>query len=514
MPKLKQPMPLQDVAMRRVVKMIHKACESWITTLREAARTGSEAYLKETQNVTAECDSVREFLTSLLTGISAHQANLIMTEIIPLITNYDDGSNELKRASWYQDEIHNNLCLKMLRAVLPAGIEEFFINCGSSGFAQKLVIHTLDTTPNLTSLCFQTKTKINNSALLASNIHHLRNLQSFSYFYHCTAEVVEQLGLHCTQLRTINLKYSRAVTDTCVQHLLKLNKLEYVHLMYTAVSCALYGSLLSELPSIRNIVMMSAKCDVLDHISKETLCTIKKYAGLIHDIDNVTQKCPNIKTAVVYALNQDLTNLIALTRLVDLQIMVGSYEKCNLTGLLIGMGCRLSDLTLFRIRKVNFANIVLLCSPLKRLVLEECTFVQLTENADIDTDPPHYRNVTEFKLIGKSRHKIDVRHLLYYINLQIFECKGVNILTDDFIHDAMRQGAFRNILRFWVEETGHGALTMRTVELLLQHCDNLREIGLVESWRRVTQNECSDLIERMRIMNIDLHVHYSLVNNN
>jgi hypothetical protein len=97
--------------------------------------------------------------------------------------------------------------------------------------------------------------------------------------------------------------------------------------------------------------------------------------------------------------------------------------------------------------------------------------------------------------------------LRHYVNLQIFECKGVDMLTDDFIRDAMRQGAFRNILRFWIEETGDGALTMRTVELLLQHCEHLREIGLLKSWRRVTRSQYLDLMETMRIMNIDLQLH-------
>jgi hypothetical protein len=474
--------------------------------LREAAETGSGAYLKETQNVMTNCDSVHKFLTSLLTGILAHQASLITKETITVITNYDEGCYELKRASWYQDEKHNTVCVKTLRAVLPVDIKEFVIDCGSSGFAQKLIIQTLDCVPDLTILSFSTETKIDNSALLTRNIRHLRNLQSFVYLYHCTDEVVEQLGLYCRELKTINLKYSRDVTGTSVQHLLKLKKLEYLYLTYTSITYQLYGSLLSELPSVCNIATMSATCDVLDHISKEKLLTIKQYVGLIHNIDNIIHKCPNLTRAEVYPFDQDLTTFIALTKLVNLQIMIGSSENCNLTGVLIGMGGRLSDLTLFRIRNVNIANIALLCSPLKRLILDACTFVPFNKNADIDTDLPHYRSLTEFKLGGTSRQEIDVRHLLHYVNLQIFEYEGMDILTDDFIRDAMLQGAFRNIQRFWIEETGDGALTMRTVELLLQHCEDLREIGLLRSWRRVTPSECSDLRERIRIKNIDLHI--------
>jgi hypothetical protein len=113
---------------------------------------------------------------------------------------------------------------------------------------------------------------------------------------------------------------------------MKLRKLEYVYLMYTAISYQNDGSLISELPSIGNIVMMSGSCDALDHISKEKLYTIKQYAGLIHNIDNITQKCPNLTTAEIYVFNHDLTNFIPLTRLVNLQIMVGNLKLLNRRG--------------------------------------------------------------------------------------------------------------------------------------------------------------------------------------
>jgi hypothetical protein len=114
--------------------------------------------------------------------------------------------------------------------------------------------------------------------------------------------------------------------------------------------------------------------------------------------------------------------------------------------------------------------------------------------------------VTDLKLLRNSRHQIDFRRLRHYANLQIIECKGVNILTDDFIRDAILQGAFRNIVRFCVEEIARGALSMRTVELLIQHCDNLREIGYLGSWRLVDPELISDLRNRIAVMNYNLHI--------
>jgi hypothetical protein len=85
----------------------------------------------------------------------------------------------------------------------------------------------------------------------------------------------------------------------------------------------------------------------------------------------------------------------------------------------------------------------------------------------------------------------------------------IYVVTDDFLDDALRQVAFRNIVRFWVEETGNAAFTMRIVELLLHHCDFLREIGLLKSWRLISMFEHSDLIMRIRIMSTDLLIRTS-----
>jgi hypothetical protein len=144
---------------------------------------------------------------------------------------------------------------------------------------------------------------------------------------------------------------------------------------------------------------------------------------------------------------------------------------------------------------------------LKRLYLEECTCVPFNENSIINTDLPHYRSLIELKLRENLPHHMDFRHLRHYVNLQLLECHGVDILTDDFIDEVMRQGAFRNILRFCVLESGVGALTMRTVELLLQHCDHLREIGYLKTWSLLSRSQCTELIERIRITNIDVRIH-------
>jgi hypothetical protein len=423
MPELKEPERLQNLVMRRVEKMICDACESWITTLHGAAETGSEAYLKETQNVMTNCDSVYKFLTSLPTDILEHLAPSVITKIINKIIIYDRSTYVLKVSSWYDEHYHNTVCSKIFNAVLFSCTRAYCTKDISSSFAQKLIIRTLNSVPNLTLLAFNTKNEIDNSDLMASNIHHLRNLKSFQYNYHCTDEVVQQMALHSRKLRVIILNYSDAATDDSVQHLMTRSNLEYVNLIFTSINFELYGTFLSESPSINNIVMMSPACDIFGHIPNEKLYTITQYVGYIRNINTLTQKCPNLTTVVLLNINQNLTNMTALKRLVTLQIITGNYDICYLNAVLIGTGHRLIILDLINIQNINMADIVNLCSSLKSLSLKECTFSPLNENADLDNDLPHYRSVTDLKLLRNSRHQIDFRHLRHYANLQVIECK-------------------------------------------------------------------------------------------
>ncbi|PNF15693.1 hypothetical protein B7P43_G14263 [Cryptotermes secundus] len=508
MPKLKQPMNLKELCLLRIVNTVRCAYEAWTTALREASRAGSEAYLKETLNVTADCGNVHDYLTSMSIEVSKHFAPLIINEFISIISVYYGMSYELKRAPWYDEDAHMNVCSKMLKAVLLNCTTEYDTKNIYFSFVQKIIIQTLDCVPELTTLAFDTRTNMDNSSLLTTNIHHLRNLQHFQYEYHCTDNVVEQLGLHCTELKTINLRESRAVTDASVQHLLKLKKIEYLNLTYTTVSFQAYGSLLSDLPSITNIDIMSRIYPLFNLISKENLYTITEFKGFISDIYTLTQKCPYVTTVEVYSLNYDLTILTTLTRLVNLKIMIGNSDSFNLNAVLSGMGERLNELRLSFVENVNIAHIVILCSSLKLLSLEECTFLPFKENSIIDKDLPHYRSVTELILLDNSPHQMYFRHLRHYVNLQHLECHGVDILTDDFIDETMRQGAFRNILRFCVLESDVGSLTMRTIELLLQHCEHLTEIGYLKTWSLLSQSQCTELRRRIRSMNLDVRIYY------
>jgi hypothetical protein len=138
----------------------------------------------------------------------------------------------------------------------------------SHTFTQNLVIQTLDSVPGLRTLHLTQPSREDNTAQLARMIYQVWHLQTFTYLYDCTDKVVEQLELHCSGLKELDLDISRGVTNASVQHLLHLGKLEFKNSDGTQIYSKHYGLLLSELPIIKNITFRKIEKNILDQVHR------------------------------------------------------------------------------------------------------------------------------------------------------------------------------------------------------------------------------------------------------
>jgi hypothetical protein len=330
---------------------------------------------------------------------------------------------------------------------------------------------------------------------------------SFQYRYHCTDEVIEQLALHCIQLKKVDISNSPAVTDDCVDHLLKLKKLVMLNVLNTSMSSESYSSLISALPKISNIIWSLPVCDVLESTSAERLYTISNVSGPINNTNILTLKCPYIRLLALISVFEDLSSLTALNMLTEIYIQRGGYERCNMRFVLEGVGHRLEKLQFEDVFDVRMAEIVTLCSCLKVLILEYCT----CDSTDLDTvitrDLPHFRSVRKISIIGnENENDLYYEHLGFYVNLEEFFCKGVNNLSDDFIAEAVENGAFKNIEYFDVDGTHAGVLSMSTVFRLLNNSNHLEIVGSLGTWSNVTPESIIELETVVKLQNLDLQI--------
>lgn len=287
MPNCYQPLTLTEISLRRERETLNNVLANWIRMLLLAGNDGVWCYSHQVENVTNKCKTLNEHLRSLPTSIlddltpplvadfvnkisSFHKTVLtarlrslpksIVDDLIPpliedfvkKIASYHKTFLELKRIRKHAETKHEAVCTEMLKSLLGPFTRRY--NTGlMSSFEQRLIIQTFNSTPNLTILVFGTAPEIDNSALLAISIHHLKHLVSFQYNYRCTDRVIQQLALHCSKLRKIDVSKSRAVTDVSIHHLLKLKDLRDLDLTGTSVTERKYGLLLSGLPNITNI---------------------------------------------------------------------------------------------------------------------------------------------------------------------------------------------------------------------------------------------------------------------
>ena len=263
MPNSKQPLTLTEISMRRERETLNNVLANWIRMLLLAATRGIQSHSQQVEEVTNKCKTLNEHLTSLPKPILDYLIPPLIADFVNKISSYHKTFLGLKRIRKHAETKHEAICTGMLNCLLGPFTRQY--NTGiMSSFEQRLIIQTFPSTPNLKILVFGTAPEIDNSALLANNICHLKHLESFQYNYRCTDQVIQQLALHCSTLRKIDVSNSRAVTDVSVQHLLKLKNLSHLDLTGTSVTERKYGLLNSGLPNITNINYSSAICDGLN----------------------------------------------------------------------------------------------------------------------------------------------------------------------------------------------------------------------------------------------------------
>jgi hypothetical protein len=229
MPRKNSPRTLRKMAMRKVADILGENFETWLEKLFIGGEAGTVDFVQHTECVMNKCDLVHDLLTSLPINISEDLTPLLSRKIITVISHYDKRSCCLLNfAPLYAEGKHNAACTKMFRSVSLPCTRTYNTFGVSSSFVQKIIILTLESACNLMSLHLDIETNFDNSALLADNIHHLKKLLSFQYPYHCTDEVVQQLTLHCSEIRYIDIMNSPSVTDVSVQYLLELKELKFV----------------------------------------------------------------------------------------------------------------------------------------------------------------------------------------------------------------------------------------------------------------------------------------------
>jgi hypothetical protein len=165
-------------------------------------------------------------------------------------------------------------------------------------------------------------------------------------------------------------------------------------------------------------------------------------------------------------------------------------------------GSRLTGLEFDRVQNVNISHIIRYCSQLLFLTLVKCTFISM----EFDPAARHFLSVRNITLIEADTQEILFPQFKYYVNLKTFNCRGLRIINDVLVDQAIRQGALAKLEVFLVEETGAGNLTIDTVQWIVKHCNFLRVIGRLDSWDKLTAAHKSSFRKYIQRNNLSIQV--------
>jgi hypothetical protein len=506
MPQRKQPMRLKEQALRHCSDRYIGTCKRWMRDLRDAIGNGEEAYMRVSERVLDECGEVQKELSTTPPGVLKWLSPLLVAKFIALIDDYDLYVVR-KRAILHDSETHLSVCTAVFRCVLNRSVEGFDTLNTSHRFQKSMILQNLHRVPGL--LQFHLSYLEDRSALVADAIRHVQRLQVFKYPQHCTDDVIFQLRLHCPRLTEVDVSGSTKVTNDSAPYMIEFTELKWLHLKGARIDDKNYGFIISKLPNIANIGFGHNESSVLYHTGVDTLNTITHISGCFHEIEAVSQMCPNTTNitlssfgCLIFANVRDLTRFTAFNALRALEICgVNCYES-EWRAFLKGIGRRLQDLMLNACSNVNLQDIVTLCPSLVNLCLNQCPDLHL--NTSLNPQLPHFRNLINLKINQTSEHSVDFRYIRYYVNVETIHLRAVNIFTVEYLREVINQGTFQQLEVFRVMERAPGALTVEGLDLLIGHCPLLKRIEGLRSCPKLDIYRVLNLREKILQQNFDL----------
>jgi hypothetical protein len=478
MPQRKQPVRLEDLAIRLCADRYIGMCERWMGDLTAVKRKGEKPCMSVLERVMNECREVESELSTIPPGLLKLLNPLLVAKFIELIP---DGNTFVDYECRFPcDSLrHRSVFAAAFRCVLNRSIERIDILCTSYIVGCIMILQNLDRVPGL--LEFNFSNLIEESALVATAIRHVKRLQVFKYPQHCTDDVIFQLRLHCPRLTEVDVSDSANVTNKSARHIIELTKLKWLTLEGTRIDDEEYGFIISKLPNIANIIFWFNESSVLFDTGFKTLDTITHISGYFQELDAVSWMCPNTTNVTLGSSNflnwgdsNDLSGLTAFSALRALEIYSKYRNESHWRTVFRGIGLGLQDLALTNCANVNLEDIVTLCPSLVNLSLIQCRDLQL--NTPLNPQLPHFRNLINLKVKQISGHSVDFRYIRYYVNLKTIHLTEHNIFTVEFLRAIISLGTFKQLEVFRVKERAPGSLTMEALQLLIEHCPLLKRI--------------------------------------
>ncbi|XP_049774982.1 uncharacterized protein LOC126162482 isoform X1 [Schistocerca cancellata] len=348
----------------------------------------------------------------------------------------------------------------------------------------------------------------------------MKNLVSLCLCFDCTDHIISIVANNCSRLRILDVTSSRSVTDRSIPSLLNCQDLRQLLLYRTSVSIEGYAELLVGLKNLRDL----GRCDefgtILEHLRFSS--TYSHPLGLhifqsrdvtTYHLNLLIEMCPCVRHVSIYHDERisDLTVLAALNDLRELKLMSCDFYTDHVKLLLEVKGQNLTWLHLEHVEEIDLNALIYIsqfCPNLKKLVFYNCDFLEHTSVSmkTLSVKPFQY---LEYIMCVVDCALVHLEFLLSScFNIKYIQLGSSTGIGDDTMAKVLAVNPMQKLEELKILYSDN--LSMHTVNLLMNHCDNLRVLSELESWQGISPAELQQFREHLKNSNTDLDVRPTL----
>jgi len=519
MPKKKQPLSMESLALQAVGQFVTAVGRNMISPLVATARQDSlrgMALLQSSLGRLSELlyASVPWYLydqmaTQVLTAIAAliqeTKQTYVNSEAMSTFINQMNIVVNLTEVAIHPHlrTIDFSLWPKIMRHVLyknlyrMTGLERLNLGSGSGGWKtsdiEKLIVGGVLSMKNLTSLCL---------------------------CFDCTDHILSVVGQNCCKLQCLDVTASRSVTDRSVSVLINCTELRELHLYRTSVSVEGYAVLLKGLPRLEDL----GRCDefgfILEHL-RSTEGNIGPFGLKIFQSRDVTtchlnlliEMCPRVTHVSIYHDERisDLTVLSALDDLCELKLLSCDFFTDRVKQLLEVKGYGLTWLHLEHVEEIDLNALIYIsqyCPNLKKLTFYNCEFLEHTSLSLKMLSVQPFRYLERITCVAECA----LLHLEFLLsnchNIRFIQLGSSTGIGDVTMAKVLSQNPMKHLEELKILYSDN--LSMQTVRLLMTHCDNLRVLSELESWQGISEEQLTEFRSELKRNNVDLDIRPTL----
>ncbi|CAG9771974.1 unnamed protein product [Ceutorhynchus assimilis] len=352
---------------------------------------------------------------------------------------------------------------------------------------------------------------------ILDGIKIMKNLHTICLCFDCSDLVIQTLSENCPNLQNIDVTSSRSVTDRSVPFLLNCTNLKELQLYRTSVTTSGLARLISGLPMLQNIGRNDEFREIISKIHHITGLTRLETKDLpTESLRLLVNMLPNIEYICLFhdIVVADLSVLISLTNLKQLKLLSYAFYQDSLKQLLEIQGKNFTHLHLEHVEEMDF-NVLLIigksCPKIKSLVFYNCDFRHNNQNINVQpilSSKPYFHSLERIFWVVDS----NINHLEFIlshsVNIKYIHLGSSTGITHGNIVNILRVNPMKCLEEFRVLYSSD--MSMRTVQLLLASCTNLKVLSELESWQGIRMEELKVFKEQIRRSNFDLDIRPTL----